>query len=202
MTLPRTLLLLMTTAMQATLAASTSSPLTSQLFPVPQDIEITNPTATRSLSNIFTISTATKQPDDVLVSALQRYTSFIPMTKEPASTSTLDSLVLNVLGGSTDASPIPTVDTDVSYILEIETDNAIATITANTSFGVLYGLETFSQLVNSKGMIAGDGITITDAPEFRHRGLTIDVGRRFAPIKLINSIIDGLSYTKMNVLHM
>ena len=51
-------------------------------------------------------------------------------------------------------------------------------------------------------MIVGDGITITDAPKFRHRGLTIDVGRRFAPIKLINSIIDGLSYTKMNVLHM
>ena len=68
--------------------------------------------------------------------------------------------------------------------------------------GVLYGLETFSQLVNSQGMIVGDGITITDAPKFRHRGLTIDVGRRFAPIKLINSIIDGLSYTKMNVLHM
>ena len=128
----------MTTAMQATLAASTSSPLTSQLFPVPQNIEITNPTATRSLSNIFTISTATKQldDDDVLISAMQRYTSFIPKTKEPSSTSTLDALILNVLGESTDVSPIPTVDTDVSYVLEIDTDNAIATITANTSFGM------------------------------------------------------------------
>ena len=102
-----------------------------------------------------------------------------------------------------DSSPtMPTLDMDVSYAITVDVDTSTATLQANTPFGALYGLETFSQMVNAQGIILGDGISIQDTPTFRHRGLTIDVGRRFAPIDLINSIIDGLSYSKMNVLHM
>ena len=34
-----------------------------------------------------------------------------------------------------------------------------------------------------------------------HRGLLVDVGRRFYPPALLHSLVDGLSFAKMNVLH-
>jgi hexosaminidase len=99
---------------------------------------------------------------------------------------------------------VPTLDVDVSYTLTVPAAGGgdAATLTAATPFGALYGLDTFSQLVSAEGVVLGAAIAIADAPSFRHRGLTIDVGRRFAPVALVESILDGLAYSKMNVLHM
>jgi hexosaminidase len=41
-----------------------------------------------------------------------------------------------------------------------------------------------------------------DSPRFAHRGLMVDLSRHFQPLASIRSIIDGLSYAKLNVLHM
>jgi hexosaminidase len=42
---------------------------------------------------------------------------------------------------------------------------------------------------------------ITDAPSFPHRGLLVDVARTFLPISILETIVDALMYSKMNVLH-
>ncbi len=70
---------------------------------------------------------------------------------------------------------------DESYNLTI-TSEGIATITAVSPSGVIYGLETFTQLFyqHSSGISAGlytqsAPIEIYDAPKFAHRGLNMDL---------------------------
>jgi len=52
------------------------------------------------------------------------------------------------------------------------------------------------------GALPHDTITIVDAPEFAHRSLMIDAGRRLYPLPLVRSIIDAMAMTKLNVLHL
>lgn len=68
------------------------------------------------------------------------------------------------------------------------------------------GLETFSQLVTfdratETYQIAGGPWDINDVPRFKHRGLMIDTARHFQSEASIRSIIDSLTYAKLNVLH-
>jgi hexosaminidase len=62
--------------------------------------------------------------------------------------------------------------------------------------------ETFSQIVDGAGNCLTNGFSITDAPDFEHRGLMIDTGRRFWPVATVETTIDALSYMKANVLHL
>ena len=43
---------------------------------------------------------------------------------------------------------------------------------------------------------------VTDSPSWRHRGLMVDTARRFLPPALLRTIIDGMSFSKLNVLHL
>lgn len=98
----------------------------------------------------------------------------------------------------------PQIDTDESYELNVGYDSA--TLHAKTPYGVLRGLETFSQLVSfdydrAQYLIENVPWSIKDAPRFPHRGLMIDTGRHYLPISVINDTIDSLVYAKLNVLH-
>ena len=44
-------------------------------------------------------------------------------------------------------------------------------------------------------------LVIKDVPRFAHRGLLIDSGRHFEPVRQIKALIDSMSYAKLNVLH-
>eukprot|EP00043_Microstomoeca_roanoka_P007687 m.74253 g.74253 ORF g.74253 m.74253 type:complete len:567 (-) comp13931_c3_seq1:332-2032(-) len=95
------------------------------------------------------------------------------------------------------------------YSLDIPT-SGMAMLNATSYEGVLRGLETFSQLVLYAALqpngqptwhIANTPLKAIDQPDFSHRGLLIDVARTFLPVSVIENIIDGLMYSKMNVLH-
>jgi hexosaminidase len=89
---------------------------------------------------------------------------------------------------------------DESYSLEINT--AGAKLDAATPLGIMRGLQTFLQLVQttSEGF-AAPAIAIQDKPRFPWRGLTIDVGRHFIPIDVLKRNLDGMAAVKLNVLH-
>merc|ERR1711916_145353 len=93
------------------------------------------------------------------------------------------------------------LDTDESYTLKVTSPTA--TLTANTVFGALHGLETFSQLVwlNTGNMYFANETTITDAPRFHHRGILIDTSRHYLPLAAIYENLDAMAYNKMSVLH-
>lgn len=166
------------------------------LFPIPSSVKVSSPSSTRVIDPSFSITSGST--NDVVTSAIGRYSKIVK-TAASSSSDSIDSLKISV---GDDSLTYPTLEMDVSYTLTVEVAAKQATISATTAFGALYGLETFSQLVDSQGSISGDGIVIEDEPSFRHRGITVDVGRRIAPIPLLESIIDGLSFTKMNVLHL
>ncbi|XP_021295850.1 beta-hexosaminidase 1 [Herrania umbratica] len=81
-----------------------------------------------------------------------------------------------------------------------------ATIEANTVYGALRGLETFSQLCafdygTKSVQVYKAPWYIEDKPRFAYRGLLLDTSRHYLPIDVIKQIIESLSYAKLNVLH-
>ncbi|XP_020086597.1 beta-hexosaminidase 1 [Ananas comosus] len=81
-----------------------------------------------------------------------------------------------------------------------------ATIEANTVYGAIRGLETFSQLCifnyDTKNVeVYNAPWYIQDEPRFAFRGLLLDTSRHFLPVNVIKQVIDSMSYAKLNVLH-
>ena len=44
-------------------------------------------------------------------------------------------------------------------------------------------------------------VLITDKPKYPYRGILLDTSRNFYSVASIKRIVDGLSYSKLNVLH-
>jgi hexosaminidase len=88
-----------------------------------------------------------------------------------------------------------------SYELVIE--QTAAKLTAPNTLGILHGLQTFLQLVETTSNgFALPAVTIKDQPRFPWRGLLIDVGRHFIPLDVLKRNVDGMAAVKMNVLHL
>ncbi|KAI9124381.1 hypothetical protein K1719_004303 [Acacia pycnantha] len=100
---------------------------------------------------------------------------------------------------------------DESYTLLVPKSNGQSVagevkIEANTVYGALRGLETFSQLCSFDYSTKAVQIykapwSIQDKPRFAYRGLMIDTSRHYLPIEVIKQIIESMSYAKLNVLH-
>ncbi|RZC76865.1 hypothetical protein C5167_000979 [Papaver somniferum] len=103
------------------------------------------------------------------------------------------------------------LNVDESYSLFITAENGSsiiqgASIEANTVFGALRGLETFSQLCSfdygtKSVQVYKAPWYIQDEPKFVFRGLLLDTSRHFLPIDVIKQVIESMSYAKLNVLH-
>jgi hypothetical protein len=92
---------------------------------------------------------------------------------------------------------------DESYQLSCAPDGSAAFITASTIFGARHAVESFSQMVSAdrlSGQYSVDCLNISEAPRFSHRGLLIDSARHWLNPNLLLSIMDGLSFNKMNAL--
>ena len=89
---------------------------------------------------------------------------------------------------------------DESYSLEISP--AGAKLEAATPLGIMHGLQTFLQLVQTTADgFAAPAVAIQDKPRFPWRGLMIDVGRHFMPLDVLKRNLDGMAAVKLNVFH-
>ncbi|MBL5863391.1 beta-N-acetylhexosaminidase [Serratia fonticola] len=96
------------------------------------------------------------------------------------------------------AQPLP--DSDESYQLKVTPQGA--TLTANTRFGALRGMETLLQLVRTDGENTFMPlVNITDVPRFPWRGVLLDSARHFLPVEDILRQLDGMAAAKLNVFH-
>ncbi|CAF3608792.1 unnamed protein product [Rotaria sp. Silwood1] len=96
----------------------------------------------------------------------------------------------------------PTFHVDESYSITIE--QAYGKIQANTIWGALHGLTTFSQLhfiTDDIQLAINAPITIEDEPRFPYRGILLDSGRNFLRTSVIKKHLDMMAYNKFNVLH-
>nr|XP_037285324.1 beta-hexosaminidase subunit alpha-like [Rhipicephalus microplus]XP_037285325.1 beta-hexosaminidase subunit alpha-like [Rhipicephalus microplus] len=131
--------------------------------------------------------------------ARRRRTRSALSPQTPSHDGHLDVLLVTV---SHQCEDIPDHRMDESYSLSISSTEE-SFISARSVWGVLRGLETFSQLVYSPDGMSWvvNETVIYDEPRFPHRGLLIDTGRHFLPLESIMDTLDAMSYNKMNVLH-
>ena len=85
------------------------------------------------------------------------------------------------------------------------------TVQATTPQGVLWGAQTLLQMKdthfakNNAGVITKGTLpclTITDKPDYAIRGFMIDAGRKFYPLSYLYSLVNVMSYYKMNTLQL
>ncbi|KAJ1962292.1 Glucosamine-6-phosphate isomerase (Glucosamine-6-phosphate deaminase) (GNPDA) (GlcN6P deaminase) [Dipsacomyces acuminosporus] len=95
------------------------------------------------------------------------------------------------------------LETDESYTLDVPVSGN-AQLKAKTPYGIVRGLETFSQLLSANGyakVITNTPIQIKDAPVYPHRGLMLDTSRNFYSLNAIFRTLDAMAYNKLNVFH-
>lgn len=103
---------------------------------------------------------------------------------------------------------IPNAEMDESYKLSVTKDTAkdgvyVADLTAKGCWGILRGLETFSQLIFnvSPGVYGVQPVFVDDEPRFKHRGFMLDTARHYISVDNIIKLLDAMSYNKLNVFH-
>ena len=84
---------------------------------------------------------------------------------------------------------------DEGYILNIS--NTIC-ISASSNTGLFWGTQTLLQMINQDGLLQRG--TARDIPQYKLRGLMIDVARKFVPIDYLRNLVKIMSYYKMNTL--
>ena len=77
------------------------------------------------------------------------------------------------------------------------------TIQAATPQGALWGVQTLLQMKESSPFTGElEGVLITDKPDYPIRGFMLDCGRKFYPLSYLYSLVNVMSYYKMNTLQL
>lgn len=133
---------------------------------------------------------------EIFLIQLRRQTGMPPIDMRVTDSSNA-TLVIQAAGGTKD---VQALGEDESYRLDIS--NSGAQLNAPTTLGVMRGLQTFLQLVQTAGAgFAVPVVSIEDSPRFPWRGLMIDVGRHFIPLDVLKRNLDGMAAVKLNVFH-
>ena len=89
------------------------------------------------------------------------------------------------------------------YQIRINQDGIV--ISATSSNGIFYGIQTLKQLLPVPGLssekIEVPFVQISDQPRFVWRGLMLDVGRHFFPVAYIKNLLDYMAVYKLNTFH-
>jgi hexosaminidase len=171
------------------------------IWPMPSSFTNGDTVATVAFSPDF-FKLATASP--ILTTAIARYEALTFPHDLGTSSSPSGVTGLTITVAST-AEDFPQLGMSENYTLTIPT-SGVATLDADSVWGAMHGLETFSQLVamdfdTPAYTVPNAPWTIADAPRFPHRGLMIDTARHFEPLDAIKKMIDSLPYAKLNVLH-
>ncbi|CAF2741185.1 unnamed protein product [Rotaria sp. Silwood2] len=144
---------------------------------------------------------------DIISKAIERYEPiFFPpklsMNEPPSNADNiLQNLTLNIRDNPQCEQYIQQ-NSDETYTLTI--NNKIAIVEATSVWGLLRGLETFSQLIyinEQNYVVINDSVTVIDSPRFQHRGVMLDSARHFLPVPIIKKNLDVMAYNKLNVFH-
>lgn len=158
-----------------------------------------------ALSPNFTIISPQHQ---YLAASVTRYVHLIrsenysPLVTRPVKVMkgyTLNNLVVIV----TDLSLPLHHGVNESYTLSIPIGSFSAHLLAQSVWGAMRGLETFSQMIwgRSPDLCLPVGIFIQDSPLFGHRGVLLDTSRNYYGVDDIMRTIKAMSANKLNVFH-
>lgn len=92
---------------------------------------------------------------------------------------------------------------------KIDINPSKITIKASSDQGAFYAVQTLRQLLpeslestkDTNDVFAIRSLSINDAPQFKYRGMHLDVGRHMYSVEFIKKYIDALAMLKMNTFH-
>uniref|UniRef100_A0A3Q3MM01 Beta-hexosaminidase n=1 Tax=Labrus bergylta TaxID=56723 RepID=A0A3Q3MM01_9LABR len=135
----------------------------------------------------------------VLDSAFKRYFSLIFLDLTSGSVDKPFSVEISV--DRDDCDGYPSEDSSEKYNLTVSAGRA--SLNAQTVWGALRGLESFSQLVyqDDFGSYFVNKTEIEDFPRFQFRAILLDTSRHYLPVQTILKTLDAMAYSKFNVFH-
>ncbi|MFT3738361.1 MAG: beta-N-acetylhexosaminidase [Breznakibacter sp.] len=154
---------------------------------------------------VFILKPGTKivyQPADGEAAGLAQY------LKSQLSQSTGFDLATLPASGGADRVVALAVDKKLSdnaeaYTLEVQKNNVL--IKGASRAGLFYGIQSFIQLaypaVAKKGGIEIPALLVQDAPQFRWRGMHLDVSRHFYSVDFVKKMLDMMAFHKLNTFH-
>lgn len=141
--------------------------------------------------------TATGFSDASLAAAIARYAALAfpyGAAQAPASPATLLGLHVDVAGDAPLAEGV-----NETYTLDVRA--GYATLAAPTVWGAMRGLETFTQLLAfnlSTREYSAQATQVVDYPRFPVRAVMLDTARTFLSVAAIKSVMDAMSFLKLN----
>jgi len=172
---------------------------TLSMWPLPSGVKVTPVAATErlTLDGSFKFDLKSAKSDSVIGKAASRYMDLFKLSS--TSSGSLKSCSL-----STTATTDPEIiGASEGYSISITSDGQCSIFAENT-WGMLRGLETFSQILARNGdsvSLLYTPVDISDQNRFSHRGLMIDTARHYISVGEIKRVIDTLPMNKFNVLH-
>ncbi|KAM6202872.1 beta-hexosaminidase subunit alpha [Rhynchocyon petersi] len=192
------------------LLAAVSAGWTTALWPWPQYFETSEQRYAVWPQNFnfqYDARSAAQPGCAVLDQAFQRYRHLLFSTeshyvlgpKVKQNVAEKNTLVLYVV--TPGCNQFPTLESLENYTLTINENQCF--LLAETVWGALRGLETFSQLIwrSAEGTLFVNKTEIIDFPRFPHRGLLLDTSRHYLPLSVILDTLDVMAYNKLNVFH-
>lgn len=171
---------------------------TASVWPIPKH-EVYH----HDLPTLYIAPTTTFVPtlrSTILSSSIARYSAILttlaalrPPTTPPPPAHTLHHITVQV----SNADPDLSATTSFRYNLTVLSPHH-AILSADTVHGAAHALETFVQIFHNG---SSKPAIVHDAPSFPWRGLMLDVGRRFAPVPMVQNLLDTMSFLKLSVLH-
>ncbi|KAL4249769.1 Beta-hexosaminidase [Abortiporus biennis] len=197
----------------------------SALWPIPRSIQ-TSSTALK-LSSTFEIHFNIPNPPSDLSAAISRTRSRLHtdtferlvVGRSETDTNTiqhapeLQSLLVSLTNDSVksiaEEATLPIDSRSESYQLSIPASSIQrATLSANSTLGLLRGLTTFEQLWFNHNITGGNTkymlnspVQIVDSPAFPYRGFSLDTARNFYSVDDILRTVDAMSWVKMSILY-
>jgi len=125
---------------------------------------------------------------EVLTRAVKRYENYI-VANLTISADALLECSIQVTNHATQTEKL-SMNTSSAYTIRIKSKNC--SISAESVYGAMHGMESLYQLA-SNGTLSTH-ILVDDFPDFVHRGIMIDSGRRFWPVPLVTNVIEVMSF--------
>ncbi len=133
-----------------------------------------------------------------LATFLKQYGFALPVKNVNKVDGVENDIVLRILDNKKDIQP-------EGYRLKVNSGNI--SIVSVDGAGLFYGVQTLIQLLPDSMLTSKPeeinipGWRITDSPRFHYRGMHLDVGRHFFPVKFIKQYLDMMAMYKFNTFH-
>jgi len=174
------------------------------IWPQPQEFFTSDETSSINIEEFRFIPHHHSHTCDILFEAFIRYEKLIKsiINVKNSNSSSLSGHISSVkVHLASKCEELPGEKMQESYTLDIGFRSGL--IYSESIWGVLRGLETFSQLLwkDTTGKVMVNISSIVDFPRFTYRGVLIDTSRHYLPVKTILRTLEIMAYSKFNVLH-